>query len=230
MRLLLTILIISFQSNKQKNIPINKNGDTTLWYIWRHKRDDDIKLKHLITSTDSIHFRFWTNGQAVDIWSNDYKIFYGQLTNYADKYEKKENKPLKTFSNQVQIDTSLPRKTFELIKTINNIPSEDSIKDWKQGNDGIEYLFESSTPNYYAFKHYWTPHAQESTLVEAKQIQSFVDKIYLMLNLKVEYDKFFETLKSGSYSNDGFIMMSKIKLTKRQYKKWKKYEEGNKNK
>lgn len=230
MRELIFILFIVFfiksadgQIKKQINIPIYKNGDTTLWYKWYHERDDKLKLQHVITSTDSIHFRFWSNGQAIDIWTKDYKEFKGSLTNYADAYEsenikKQKKKPSKTFFNQVSIDTSAARQSFELIKFIFKLPTDDSIKGWKQGCDGITYLFEISTPTYYAFKNYWTPTAQDSTLIEARQIQTFVDKIAAKLNLHQEYEKFFASLKPGSYSN-GSIVITTI-LTKKQAEKW----------
>jgi len=229
--LILLIVVLSIasygQNNKIFNIPSYKSGDTTLWYKWQHERDDKLKLPHLPSSTENFHFRFWTNGQAVDIWTSDYKSFFGLLTNYTDSYEaydmdKQKRKPSTTFSNQVQLDTSLARQSYNLIKAISSIPSEDSIKGWGLGCDGISYLFETSTPDYCSFKSYWTPTAQDSDLIEAKQIQKFVDDIYALLNLRVEYNKFFATLKPGSYTNDHFII--RIKPSEKQIENFKKYK------
>jgi hypothetical protein len=215
------------QNNKTINVPRYKNGDTTLWYKWQHERDDKLKLTHLISSTDNFHFRLWTDGQAIDIWTDDNKTFFGLLTNFTDSYEpydmkKQKSKPSTTFANQVQLDTSLARQSYNLIKVISSIPSQDSIKGWGLGFDGISYLFETSTPSYYSFKSYWTPNAQDTNLVEAKQIQKFVDEIYVLLNLRNEYDKFFATLKPGSYTSDHFIITTK--LTEKQIENWKKYK------
>jgi len=62
-----------YGQSKHISIPQYKNGDTTLWFKWQNERDDKLKLPHLISATDNFHFRFWTNGQAVDIWTNDNK-------------------------------------------------------------------------------------------------------------------------------------------------------------
>lgn len=227
--LLMCLLTITAygQNTKIINIPRYKNGDTTHWFKWQNERNDILRIAHLISSTDTFHFRFWTNGQAVDIWTDDYKTFYGLLTNFTDSYEpydmkKQKRKPSTTFSNQVQLDTSLARKSYNLIKVISSIPSQDSINGWGLGFDGISYHFETTTPTYYTFKSYWTPTAQDSNLIEAKQIQKFVENIYELLNLKAEYDKFFTTLKPGSYTSDHFII--RIKLTEKQIEKRKKYK------
>ena len=149
------------QSNKLISIPKNINGDTSSWYKWQLKDDDELKLLHLILDTNAFHFRFWNDGQVIDIWSVDNKSFRGVITNYTYKIEsnnnnKKRNKQDKILSNQVQIDSSVARQTYELIKTISLIPSDDSIKGWGQGEDGNTYIFETSTTNSYSFKTYWT--------------------------------------------------------------------------
>ncbi len=215
------------QINKVINIPSNKNGDTTFYYKWQHERDNKLKLTHLSSCTDKFHFRFSVNGQIVDIWTNDYKRFFGLLTNYTDSYEpydadNQKRKPSITFSNQVQLDTLLARQAYTLVKAISSIPSEDSIKGWGVGFDGITYLFETSTPTHYSFKSYWTPTAQDSNLIEARQIKKFVDDIDSLLNLRTEYDKFFATLKPGSYTSDHFMITTKP--TEKQIKSWEKHK------
>jgi hypothetical protein len=221
--LILIIKTVDGQINKRINIPKSENGDTTLWYKWQHERGNNLKLQYLLTSTDTFHFRFWTTGQAVDIWTTDYKVYNGLITNHTDSYEydlkKQERKPATTFSNQVEIDTISARQVFDLVKAISKIPSQDSIRGWGTGLDGISYLFETSTPTTYSFKSYWTPTIQNNSIVEAKQIEAFVEKIYSILNLKLEYDKFFSTLKPGSYTT-GFIIMTR--LTDKQVEHWKK--------
>jgi hypothetical protein len=238
MNKVLSILVIFFlsvntygQNEKTMNIPCKANGDTTYWFKWQKERATILMLPNIVSSTDNFHFRFWANGQTVDIWTQDYITFFGILTNYADTYEpynskKREIKPSTNFSNQVILDTSLARQSYLLIQSIHSIPSEDSIKGWANGCDGITYKFEISTPYYYSFKTYWTPKSQDTNLLEAKQIQKFVDEINSLLNLKVEYEKFFSTLKPGSYTSDSFMI--RYKFTKKQIKyinKFKPYKE-----
>lgn len=234
MKKVLQIILIFFlsvvtygQSNKKLNIPIYINGDTISGFKWQLEKVDILKIPNLISSTDNFHFRFWTDGQVVDIWTQDFKTFFGTLTNYTYSYEpydlkKQKRNPSTTFSNQVQLDTSIAKQSYLFIKSINSIPTQDSIKNWGSGLDGITYLFETSTPTYYSFKSYWTPTAKSTNLIEAKQIQEFVDQMYTLLNLNAEYDKFFATLKTGSYTSDHFGI--KNKLNEKQIDNLKKYK------
>src|ERR1700741_4249362 len=41
------------------------------------------KLVDLTKSGDVLHFRFWTNRQAVDIWTLDNKTYNGQICCYS---------------------------------------------------------------------------------------------------------------------------------------------------
>lgn len=221
------VITVSGQNGKQISIPKYPDGDTSYFYKWISALESKLNLQTLVNSKDSIHFRFWTNGQAVDIWTDNYETFYGELTNYTETYEPynmrtQSSKPSKIYYTKVQIDTMLARKTFELMTTVSPMPSQDSIKGWQIGQDGVTFVSEISTKSIYSFKYYWTPSAQDSTLLEAKQIQMFVDSLYSILRLTEEYDKFFGTLSPGSYTNDHFIV--RTKLTPRQIRKWKRYE------
>lgn len=217
----LKILIFSLsiniygQNDKKILIPFSENGDTSYWYLNRYERYKKLNLTNIETNTDDFHFRLWLNGQIVEIWTQDNKTFFGALINYIDSNErfdikKQKTNTYKTFSNQVQLDTSIARQTYILYKTINSIPTEDSIIEWKSGLDGITYVFEISTPTFYSFKSYWTPSIQDSNLIEAKQIQKFIDEINQILNLDVEYDKFFSTLKPGCYTINHCLIMTKL--------------------
>jgi hypothetical protein len=210
------------QTEKKVNIPTYNDGDTSLWYIWKCERAKTVHLPSLISDNRKIVFRVWLSDQIVDIWTNDYKTFNGVLTNYAASYAsttKRTNKSKsgKIYSDQVLLDISLARQNYKLFKTIDSIPSEDSVVGWEQGCDGVTYCFETSSTDTYSFKSYWTPEAQDSSLAEAQLIQSFIDKLYDLLNLEAEYSKFFKTLKPGAYS-DGSIMIT-IKLTRKQIRK-----------
>ena len=215
------------QVTKQMDIPRYKNGDTTRWYTWQYKIDSTLYLSRLTLSTDTFHFRFWGYGQTVDVWTANHKTFYGLLTNHIQSYEpydEKKNirKPSTTFSCQVELDTALARQTYGLIQTILDIPTDQAVSGWQFGTDGVTYLFETATPISYSFKSYWTPTAQDSTLMEAKKIQAFVDSIGFILNLEAEYDTFFDMLKPGSYTVDHYMIQTK--LTDKQARLWKKHE------
>jgi hypothetical protein len=194
MRAFITIVMTFFicfvygQTEKIMNIPTYKNYknevDTTLWFKWKHDLAKQINLKDLQTSTDTFHFRFWTDIQAIELWTFDHSSYFSVVTNYAQRYDDKllrkgVYKVGKVYSNQVFLDSSRAKLLFNIIDKLSivAIPTDDKIKGWQQGFDGEEFLIETSTPNQYDFKTYWTPRIFADTLKEAKQIQTFVVKI-----------------------------------------------------
>ncbi len=202
-------------------------GDTAFWYKLQYEKDEKLKLPHLIESTDSFHFRFRTDKQIVEIWTSDGIKFGGLITNYINSYEfydeeKKKKKTSRLFSNQTDLDTVQARNVFSLTKVISEIPTDKSIKGWGQGFDGVEYIFEVVNPLDYCFKTYWTPRAQDSSLIEAKMIQTFVNKLDTLLQLNQRFKDFFSTLEPGSYIGGG--PMITVKLTPKQIEYFQKIQ------
>lgn len=200
------------QTEKVVSIPTYKNYknevDTTLWFKWKHDLAKQINLKDLQSSTDTFHFRFWTDIQAIDLWTIDHNSYFGIVTNYAQRYDDKSlrkgvYKIGKVYSNQVILDSSKARQLFKIIDKLSivNIPTDDKINGWRQGFDGEEFLIETSTPKQYDFKTYWTPRIFADTLKEAKQIQTFVDFLYKDFKVYDYYQKL--RLPEGSYQRNG---------------------------
>jgi hypothetical protein len=227
MRIFSLIVLIFFSSSvygqeeKIINIPTYKNYkneiDTTPWFKWKYDLAKQINLKDLQTSTDTFHFRFWTDIQAVDIWTIDYNSYFGMITNYAQRYDDKLllkgiHKIGKIYSNQIILDSTKARQLFNAINkpSIVGIPTDDKINGWRQGFDGEEFLIETSTPKQYKFKTYWTPRIFTDSLKEAKQIQTFVDYLYSDFKIYNYYQKL--KLPNGSYQRNG-IQGIEIKTT-----------------
>jgi hypothetical protein len=200
------------QTTKVITIPTFTNYknevDTTLWFKWKHELAKQINLKDLQTSTDTFHFRFWTDIQAVDIWTTDHNSYFGMVTNYAQRYDdnllrKGVYKIGKVYSNQVALESSKARRLFNIIGKLSvvSIPADDKITGWRQGFDGEEFLIEISTVKQYDFKTYWTPKIFADTLKEAKQIQTLVDYLYTDLEIYTYYQKL--KLPEGSYQRNG---------------------------
>jgi len=200
------------QSEKVVSIPTYKNYknevDTTLWFKWKRDLATQINLKDLQNSTDTFHFRFWTDVQAIDIWTADHNIYSGTLTNYAQRYNdtllsKKIYKVGKVYYNQIVFDSAKARQIFNTINKLSiiAIPTDDKINGWQQGFDGEEFIIEISTPKQYDFKTYWTPRAFADTLKEAKQIQALVNYFYKDIKMYNYYQKL--KLPEGSYQRNG---------------------------
>lgn len=227
MRVINFIVIMLFsnavygQAEKIINIPTYKNYkneiDTTLWFKWTYELAKQINLKDLQTSTDTFHFRFWTDIQVVDIWTIDHNSYFGLVTNYAQRYDDKLLrkgifKIGKIYSYQMTLDSTKARQLFNTINKLSivGIPADDKINGWHQGFDGEEFLIETSTPTQYDFKTYWTPRIFADTLKEAKQIQTFIDYLYSDFKIYNYYQKL--KLPKGSYQRNG-VQGIEIKAT-----------------
>ena len=200
------------QNNKNIELPITKdsNGkiDTLSWYKDYSDLREKINLEDLIKSNDSFHIRFWTDKQAIDIWTLDNKNYFGRITNFAMRFDNKLlkkglQKIDKIFSKRIILDSTT---TLNIYKAFNNlsigkIPTDGKIKWWTQGFDGEEFLLETSDKENYSFKTYWTPSAHSESIKEAKLMQQFIDYLFIDLKLYDYYDKL--KLSKGHFKRNG---------------------------
>jgi len=113
---------------------------------------------------------------------------------------------------------------LKLIKSsaILNLPTDNLIKGWKQGFDGITYIIEYSTKEHYSFKTYWTPQMQD-TLREGKLVQSFVNSVFELADAKNIWRTFSKTIPYECYINGGNIACNVLtKKEKRRYARERK--------
>jgi hypothetical protein len=222
--------LLTINGTAQTNKTIS--GDTAFWYKYQLGECEKLNIPLLIPSTDKFHFRFWTDDQAIDIWSVDGTSYNGLITSFINSSvdnnannPSKEQKQPQTFAKQDLLDTALARQAFKLTTQIAGMPTDQEIKGWHQGFDGIEYVIETSTQSNYSLRSYWTPTAQDSSLLEAKKIEVFVKDLDSLLNLGQKFHDFFASLQPGAYTN-GFMIT--VKLTPEQiqyYKRTKPYRD-----
>lgn len=226
-RLLPAILFCLFIVNSNAQIGKKKVLCDTLFFYSQYKADIKLlRLKDLSRSTDSLYIRFSTEGQIVDIWTEDGISYKGLIKNYAYSYypdnELKKRRRSKLFSKAISLDTLTAKSVFDLFQSIDQIPTEDSIHGWQIGCDGSTYTFEKATPDTDRFKTYWSPYGQDSTVSEARDIQRCVDSMYSWLKLQKTYDTFISQLRPGYYSNGSIRLW--IKQSKKEISRWKKYK------
>jgi len=222
MRTLLTIIILIFyntlfgQTKTLTNVTY-ANGDTSLWFKYQNIAINDLSLFRLDTSTSPFHFRVWKTNQVLDIWQTSDASYAGQLTSWVTEQAPTKEKPTdRTLidKRKLSIDTIKVIVSFIETSQIMKLPTDDSIKGWKHGFDGVTYIIESSTKTTYSFKTYWTPKAQYTTLAEAQYLQSFVDKIFDLSNGATTWKQFEKNIPYECYSVGGTIRC-KV-LTKKQ--------------
>lgn len=232
MRTLLTIIILIFantlfgQTKALINV-INANGDTSFWFKYQNVVIKDLSLSRLDKSTYPFHFRVWKTNQVLDIWQTSDSSYAGQLTSWVtEQAPAKEKSTDRTLIDKRKLDTDTIKHIISLIDTsqIMKLPTDDSIKGWQHGFDGITYIIETSTKSTYSFKTYWTPKAQDTTLAEAQYLQSFVDKIFDLSNGMTTWNQFEKNIPYECY-NVGGTIRCKV-LTKKQKRQFAREREN----
>ena len=208
---------------KAVSVPANSRGDTTLWFKWQQEWIHKAGLPNLIHSKDSLHFRFSTETQSVDIWTADFRFFHGTLSDYTTSYNppshnREKPKPGKFYSHKTDLDTATARDIYDLFETLSvfSIPTDADIKAWQPGEDGNEYLVEYATPQRYSFKSYWTPSYYKSRIPEAAIIDSVAQRLETVLHLQKVFGTFIHTLPHGSYRAGGMAITVATKKKKKQ--------------
>jgi len=231
MKLFLTITMIfmAFLIKAQKvvYVPTNAGGDTTLWYKWQSNNFSKVGIPDLKYTNDSVRFRFSTEIQAVDVWTNDRKIFNGTFSVFTTRPGNGKNgdqQPEAFFGHTWNLDTGLARSVFSLFEAfkIAAIRPQDSIEGWQNGLDGEQLTIEYSTPAHYSFKTYWTPDLFRQKLPEAFLIDSFSRTVQRAVEFSERFYDFLSTLPEGCYRVGSYFVtcnnefFQKVKRSKKR--------------
>lgn len=191
---------------------VDAKSDSAQYIKWRSQLAKQIKVDKLVNATDVFHFRFWQDGQAVDIWTSDYKVFQGSVTNFARRSypaptKRQRTKPPKYFIKHIKLDTAQAHQVYGLILqySILSMPESKKIEGWTSYADGDGYNFEISSQNQYRFMYFGNPAAQKN-IPEAVKVQDFIQKINAILKLQALYAKLIEELPYGCFTTEGNIV------------------------
>ena len=191
----------TFCQNQKKVV-----GDTTYWLAIQKDLYQKLDMDNLISSDNKFHFRYWEYGLFVDLLENDSNNLNGLITNYIIKYEydkKSDNYIQKhSISRKTVIDTVQSAKLFHLIQRshLQNIPTDNEIKNWGFGKDGITYIFQIVDDDSLSFKTFWEPADQPDSVYQAKEIRTFIEKMYDILKLQELQESFQNNLAPGLYT------------------------------
>jgi hypothetical protein len=227
MKLNLTIIGLIFSAslfcqNRTMTIKNNIESDSSLWYKWQTEKTETFDLIRIENSPYIYHFRLTTHQQIIEIWQNDKVEIHGQITTWTKEHSPKDEiQTNRYFFEKKEIDSLTARRVLKIKDSlnINEIPDESLISEWKQGFDGIVYVFESANKTEYNLKTYWTPNIQDS-LVEACKIQEFVDLTLNTLNSQEIIKDFNARIPYECSTNGGTIRC--LILTKKDKRKFKK--------
>ncbi|MEZ0007630.1 hypothetical protein ABH942_003015 [Flavobacterium sp. 28YEA47A] len=198
----------------QSTIELTKDSDTTFWY---HQQLIDIKKLNLINPQSETGFlRISSSKYIVELSQNSNKIYFyvnGTYTNNRSKESFAKGYDLK------QEQVSQIKNLYEALK-VQEIPSCKLIKSWKQGFDGITYIFELKKGNSYSFKNYWTPSMQDE-FEESKRILQFVNQLDTIVDYIREREKFEKEIPFLEWSYNNSMIITKVIPNTEAYKRAK---------
>lgn len=175
-------------------------GDTAFWYRWQVPFVKTAGLSDFSTSPAPFSLRFKDHNQVVEV-HQDNDGSWGTFTNFSYWTRKRGADRQLVFTT----DTLTPGATDSVLQLYHRLklaqlPTVESLEGWRQGFDGVTYLFETTSDSVYNFKHYWTPASQDS-LAEALVILEFLDCMEKITHRERRRDNFFAELpRKGSYT------------------------------
>ena len=193
----------------QNKFIFSKDSDTVFWYGQKNEYARQFQLD-LIENNKSTHvFRIWVPGEIIKVETTD-SIFSGDITLFVED----NSDAKKTFKKKYIISPNQARKTLDLINSmqIENLPSDNQIKNWKKENmDGTTLFIEYKKGNQYSFKTYFVPERQD-TLNEAVILMNFFNNVRLEINTAFFNKDFLDHVPFSSWSSPGSrTIISKVK-------------------
>jgi hypothetical protein len=215
--LFVLLLVTTNKATLSQSKLLDTRSDTSFWFQLKLQDAKRIGLPDLTITSDSLHFRYWMENQAIEIWTNDYKTFYGNISNHTETIQNNEKnrssvKAAGFYSNKTELTPLHAKEVFELFERCHlfQLPSDKNIKGWVQGDDGEELLFEFSTRHYYSFTTFWTPSAQEN-VPEAVTLNKLNQELRSLLNLNLSWNTFLSSLPNGCYRHGEMMIVCKAK-------------------
>ena len=194
MKLLPFIFILTVNLTFAQQRQLTNDSDTAFWFNWRSELNTGIGLTTIIQSTEDFEFRFWDGYKVVRLWKSDDQLFSEViyfLREYKDLNERKVGEPGRLYQSGLQLNERTTNAINDLIHDfeILELPSDNKIEGWSQGLDGITYIIETSSPDGYSFKNYWTPKSFPN-LKEARLFKYFVEQINSLDQVEKGFEKF----------------------------------------
>ena len=196
---------------------LTKDSDTLHYY--KYEKPIIEKLRLIKPKEKKDFFRFSSDKYYLELSTESNKYLM-----YVDEtWEGK--KTGKTFIKEFSLTEKQVNEIKNLIVSlkIHEIPTDNQIKNWTFGFDGITYIFELKAGNNYSYKHYWTPTSQQK-FVESNIINYFVIKVDEIIDYQQNRKKFTEEIPYFSWTKDGASWNALKLINKDNYSEYKKYK------
>lgn len=172
------------------------------WENWAKHRTEVTSLPPVYKTNDSLHFRLTGLNQTIDIWTNDYKIFYGKIASYI--YSKSQGHPL--FKNLISIDTAMAKSIYNIFASNNafDIPNQDYYGYSGVCLDCIGYKLEHSTADGYSLREYTSVSLNNTQFTIMNKV---IKEVLSLTIVKDAWDNLKNNLPCGCYSYGSMAIM-----------------------
>lgn len=167
-------------------------------------QSEKLDLKNLKKTQEDFYFRLSFNGTKIDYWKDSLNQNNGFVTKFI--FRRKGNKIIDTIVKKYSLNANQLQKleTLNEFSGLDSIPDDSKIAQWRFGCVGTTYIFENATKNAYSVKSYWEPKSQDTTLLEAKKINDFIDEFLNITENESLNQNFQKDLPNGyTYSSFG---------------------------
>lgn len=200
----LSVIVSAAAQNKKRT----EGSQSSLIYPISEANAKQLGLNTLPSSEHRHHYRFSSEGQIVEIWTDDDIGYQGFLLNYIHHRRGKGGHQYNTLSKRENIDPDKAKQMIALYDSLalNEIPTEEKIRNWQKGLDGGDDIVEFADHDSYSIKTYWEPSVQEQ--IPGIYIKIFFTRLNIVFQLRRNYALFQNELPIGSYYI-GMMMMTK---------------------
>lgn len=177
---------------------------------WKKIVDKDAQelgMNNLDSTKHIKSYRVWYNSlQVVELLQLNDSSFDGHIINYVTKNSGTKKKPKKeTLIHKTRIPSLTVKKLIDTLQSasIETLPDSDEIKDYPQGFDGRNYVFEIRTKGNYRIYSYWEPENeqyQNGSLAEIISVRKIIKTLQTELGLSKIFSGFINRLPKGSYT------------------------------
>lgn len=217
--LLILSILIGLNSYSQNELQSVNLSDE---YSWRSHSQSELnefyfKVEPITKSVYKYHFRHQRDGQIIDIYSDNGKVFSGELINSITQYKEiktdygTDSKANSYIYESVQLNTDSATKVGAMIlnQKFYSTPTDTLIAGWNFGwldCSGISFSFKIQ--NNFQVSEYTCHWHQNDSINYVTSIKTMYDTFGQILDLQKEYSEFESKLEKGkTYSRNGFIMM-----------------------
>lgn len=202
------------------NLNLTSDSDTIFWKNVVDSQIKEFNLPQLNTKDDFV-FRHWFYGRLFEVQKTD-NILKASIFFYVSEVWE-NNFDANKFSKEYVLSESSAQKLYNFIinNKLNDIPSQNFIKEWNTGFDGIQYIYEFKIGNNYSFKNYWTPSAFED-LMEAQHITEFNFELHKLFEFKHFQKSFDNEIPFLSYTYPGSATAISKAVTKKELRQYKR--------